>query len=52
MRFTDLFNGPFHECLDEDNKKDVDKKHIEWIREMLSFLAVGIVLGIIIGILL
>lgn len=52
MKITKLFNGQFYDCLSETGKKEVDKQHTEWMKEMFSFLFCGLILGIIIGVLL
>jgi hypothetical protein len=52
MKITKLFNGPLHNCLSENGKKEVDKQHTEWMKEVFSFLFFGLILGIIIGVLL
>jgi len=52
MKFTNLFNGPFYNCLSEEGKKDVDKIHTDWMNDTFSFLIMGIIMGIIIGILI
>ena len=52
MKLTNLFDGPFHNCLSEQGKKEVDKEHTEWMKKVFSLLAAGLILGIIIGVLL
>lgn len=52
MKITKLFNGSLHNCLSENGKKEVDKQHTEWMKEVFSFLFFGLILGIIIGVLL
>ena len=49
MKLTNLFDSPLHNCLSEQGKKEVDKEHTEWLKEMATFLAIGLILGVIIG---
>lgn len=52
MRFTNLFDGPFHNCLSEDSKKEVDDEHTKWLIDVGKFFMCGLIIGIIIGILI
>jgi hypothetical protein len=50
MKFTNLFDGPFHDSLSERGKEEVDKEHTEWLKEIGIMFLFGIIFGFMIAI--
>lgn len=52
MKIINLFNGPFHNMLSEQGKKEIHKEYTDWMKEIFTFFICGMILGIIIGVFL
>lgn len=45
MKVTNFFDSPFHDLLSDEGKRDVDKAHTEWLKDMIVPFLFGLFLG-------